>query len=85
MSVFTLQIESVAIECAQSGSGDVKSKRPIEERPTAVEQQLPELKRRQPSRNDGKSWIERIAGTFRNDPDFDEIVRLGREFRKSVE
>ncbi len=56
----------------------------IEERLTAVEHELAELKRKTPTERDGKSWIERIAGTFRDDPDFDEIVRLGREFRKAV-
>lgn len=55
----------------------------VEERLSAVEQQLADLKRRITT-NDGRSWIERIAGTFKDDPDFDEIVRLGREFRESV-
>ena len=57
----------------------------IEERLTAVEHELAELRRKTPTERDGKSWIERIAGTFRDDPDFDEIVRLGREFRKAVQ
>ena len=47
--------------------------------------ELAELKRKTRPERDGKSWIERIAGTFRDDPDFDEIVRLGREFRKAVQ
>lgn len=57
----------------------------VEERLTSVERELKELTRRRPTERDGKCWIERIAGTFRDDPDFDEIVRLGREFRKSVQ
>jgi hypothetical protein len=56
----------------------------IEERLTAVEQELTSIKRRLPPAPDGESWIERIAGTFKDDPEFDEVVRLGREFRKSV-
>jgi hypothetical protein len=56
----------------------------IEQRLAEVERQLAELKRRLSSRRDGASWVERIAGTFEGDPDFAEIVRLGREFRKSV-
>jgi hypothetical protein len=56
----------------------------IEQRLAEVERELAELKRRLPSQTDGKSWVERIAGTFEDDPDFDEIVKLGREFRKSV-
>lgn len=29
-------------------------------------------------------WWERVAGRFENDPTFDEIVRLGREYRESL-
>jgi phage-related baseplate assembly protein len=29
------------------------------------------------------NWVERIAGTFANDPIFEEAVRLGRKWRKS--
>ncbi|MBI3462648.1 MAG: hypothetical protein HY000_06240 [Planctomycetes bacterium] len=55
----------------------------VEERLTAVEQQLADLKRRVAGA-EGRSWMERIAGTFKDDPDFDEIVRLGRAFRESL-
>jgi hypothetical protein len=63
----------------------------IDERLTAVEKELAELKerlehqQRDEQREKDGSWIERIAGTFRDVPEFDEIVRLGREFRRSVE
>ena len=56
----------------------------IEQRLTEVEKELADLKQRLAAPADGKSWVEQIAGTFKDDPDFDEIVRLGREFRKSV-
>jgi len=56
----------------------------IEQRLADVERELAELKLRVPLQAEGKSWIERIAGTFKDDPDFDDIVRLGREFRQSV-
>jgi hypothetical protein len=29
------------------------------------------------------NWIERVAGSFRNEPEFDEVLRLGREARQS--
>lgn len=29
-------------------------------------------------------WWERIAGRFENDPTYDEIIRLGREYRESL-
>ena len=31
--------------------------------------------------NDRSNWIQDIAGTRNNDPNFDEIVRLGKELR----
>jgi hypothetical protein len=30
-------------------------------------------------------WWEKIAGSFADDPDFDEAERLGREWRKSAQ
>jgi hypothetical protein len=56
----------------------------IEQRLTEIERELAELKQRILPQKDGTSWVERIAGTFKDDPDFDEIVRLGREFRRAV-
>ncbi len=56
----------------------------IEERLKVVEQELAELKKTVAQGDSGPSWIEQMAGTFKDDPEFDEIVRLGREFRQSV-
>ncbi len=30
-------------------------------------------------------WWDKIAGSFADDPDFDEAERLGREWRKSAQ
>jgi hypothetical protein len=30
-------------------------------------------------------WWLQVAGSFENDPDFDEAVRLGQEWRKTAE
>ncbi len=30
-------------------------------------------------------WWLKVAGSFENDPDFDEVVRLGQEWRKAAE
>lgn len=30
-----------------------------------------------------KRWWREIAGTFANNPDFEEAMRLGREYRES--
>ena len=57
----------------------------VEEMLTAVEKELAELKQRLAVPDNHASWVERIAGTFNDVPEFDEIVRLGRDFRQSVE
>ena len=57
----------------------------VEERLSALEKELRELKQQVTVQQDQQSWIERIAGTFKDDPDFEEIVRLGREFRKAAQ
>ena len=51
----------------------------IEARLAKVERDLAILKANAPQ---GKSnWIAEITGTFKDDPDFEEIVRLGKEMR----
>jgi hypothetical protein len=57
----------------------------VEERLSALEQELRELKQQVTVQKDQRSWIEKIAGTFKDDLDFEEIVRLGREFRKAAQ
>jgi len=57
----------------------------VEERLTALEQELQALKQQVIVQKDERSWIEKIAGTFKDDPEFEEIVRLGHEFRKAAQ
>lgn len=38
--------------------------------------------KKQPSA-DKKDWLDSISGTFANCPEFDEVIRLGREWRQS--
>ena len=33
---------------------------------------------------DAKPWWEHIVGAFADDPDFEEAMRLGREYRESL-
>lgn len=51
----------------------------IESRLARLEAEVSFLKSQ--SVKDGTNWIQDIAGTRRNDSDFDEIVRLGKEIR----
>ncbi len=55
----------------------------IEERLGNLEREVAELKRRLGEDKAQESWIERITGSFENDPDFAEILRLGQEIRRA--
>ena len=55
----------------------------IKKRPTAAESEIAHLKAQIAAAPKGKnSWVEEIAGTFANDPIFDEAMALGRKWRK---
>jgi hypothetical protein len=51
----------------------------IETRLARVERELAILKAKTP--RDKSNWIAEITGSFKDDPNFDEIVRLGKEVR----
>jgi hypothetical protein len=53
----------------------------IEERLAVLEEKVESLTKRleRPRKPD---WTKRVIGSFANCPEFDEIVRLGREFRQ---
>jgi len=58
----------------------------LEERLTILEKEVAELKRRLPQTPSGlpvENWVERVAGSFKDDPEFGEILRLGREIRQA--
>ena len=55
----------------------------IESRPTRVERAVELLKSR--LAGDKSNWVAEITGIFKDDPDFDEIVRLGKEMRDAEE
>ena len=55
----------------------------IEERLTLVERELADLKTRLPAEAKPENWIEKMSGSFKDDPEFDEILRLGRQFREA--
>ena len=55
----------------------------LEKRVSQLEHEVSLLKS-QVTGQSGQPWWERIAGRFENDAAFDEIVRLGREYRESL-
>lgn len=59
----------------------------LEARLVTLEEEMAQIKRllmieEEPSQI---PWWEKIAGSFADDPDFDEAERLGREWRKSAQ
>jgi len=61
--------------------GEMNMSETIEARLAKVERELAVLKAKLP--RDKSNWIAEITGSFKDDPDFDEIVRLGKEFRQA--
>jgi hypothetical protein len=57
----------------------------VEKKLAMLEKEIEQLKldRSTQGPSTGKWWIDG-AGRFANDPVFDEIVRLGREYRESL-
>jgi hypothetical protein len=58
----------------------------IEERLTAVEKELAQLKQQLASEKSQVPlpWWEKIFGTFANSEGYEEAMRLGREYRESL-
>ena len=55
----------------------------IESRLEAVEEAIEELKHKLEIQPPAPNWLDQVIGIFKNEPAFDEVVRLGREFRMS--
>jgi hypothetical protein len=56
----------------------------VEKKLAVLESEIEQLKRQSPApRRDGKWYVEN-SGQFKGDPVYDEIVRRGRQYRKSL-
>jgi hypothetical protein len=55
-----------------------------EERLTALEEKLSRLTEREAETTPKAPWWKRIVGVYKDDPEFDEAERLGRERRESL-
>ncbi len=54
----------------------------VEKRLSALEKEVAFLKSQIGKKDEAKEpWWEEIAGTFADDPAYDEAMRLGREYR----
>ncbi len=55
----------------------------VEERLAHVERDVQELKSEVQRLRPTEGWIDKITGSFKGDPDFEEILRLGQEIRRA--
>ena len=55
----------------------------LEQRLAHVEKDVNDLKSEVVRLRSKRDWIDQITGTFKDDPQFDEILRLGREIRQA--
>ncbi len=55
----------------------------LEERLSAVEKDLADLKSRVVQSQREPPWFEKMIGSMKDYPEFDEVVKLGREIRKA--
>ena len=57
----------------------------LEERVAALEAEVARLKQERLSAAEAKKpWWAEIWGTFKDDPEYEEAMRLGREYRESL-
>ena len=56
----------------------------VEDRLSALESAMKEVRRELAGRRRPRAWLDDVAGSLQEWPEFAEILRLGREFRKSV-
>lgn len=57
----------------------------METRMANLESQMVELRRKIENGSvDLRPWWQQIMGRFADDPDYDEAMRLGREYRESL-
>jgi hypothetical protein len=55
----------------------------IDERVSAIERSVRELQDRLDAMSGKSDWLSRLHGAFADYPEFDEVIRLGQEFRRA--
>lgn len=53
----------------------------LERRLAALEREVAEIKLRIHAADANGNWVDEIAGSMKPFPEFEEVIRLGREFR----
>ena len=57
----------------------------VEERLAKVEKEIAELKVKSDSQSSKPGWLKKVEGSFKDDPEFLDIARLGKEARDTEE
>ena len=55
----------------------------LEQRMTALEDAMRELQEAMRARHPAPDWLDRVIGSMKDEPAFDEVVALGRAIRQS--
>ena len=61
----------------------MSNKNDLESRVLLLESELAELKRQLGTAGNARGVFGRVVGSFRDEPEFDEVLRLGREARQA--
>jgi hypothetical protein len=59
------------------------SKTALEERVTALEEAVHDLQQAAKARVPAPDWLDRVIGSMKDEPAFDEVLAHGRAFRQS--
>jgi hypothetical protein len=57
----------------------------IEQRLASLEHEIAQIRQQLSNRSTSENWVDQISGSMKDFPEFDEVVKLGREFRASHE
>ena len=78
-------MEMAAIAMGGSKStGNKQAMATVEDRLSALESAMEEVRRELTTERRPRAWLDEVAGSLQEWPEFAEVLRLGREFRKSV-
>lgn len=61
----------------------MSQERTMEQRLQALEQEVALLKQRLDQLQPQMSWIDRVSGSMKDEPEFGEVIRLGAEIRRA--
>ncbi len=55
---------------------------PLEQRIATLEKEVAQIKQQLGQGKLSGDWVKRVSGSLKDFPEFPEVVRLGREFRR---